>query len=54
MGCWVGRGLREGLQKVRREFGGGGAGFVHYSDCGDVLQVYTYVKMFETVHFKYV
>lgn len=34
--------------------GVGGNGYVHNFDCGDSFMMYTYVKNYEIVHFKYV
>lgn len=31
----------------------GGNGYVNYIDCGDVLSVHTYVKIYQIVYFKY-
>lgn len=32
----------------------GGNGYVHFIDCGDVLTVYTYVKLYQIVYFIYI
>lgn len=33
---------------------GGSNAYVHYFDGGDVSQMYTYVKMYQIIHLKYV
>lgn len=48
-----GDGRRVGRRGLEQEESFGGDGYVHYLDCGNVSQAYTYVKTYQIVHFKY-
>lgn len=53
-GFGIGKEVLSGGFTKRREFGGGDNTYFHYFECGDVSQLYTYVKIYQIIYLKYV